>query len=223
VRKVWRELLRQGHRVARCTVERLMRAEGLSGAVRGKRAVTTVSDKHIERAPDLLNRQFVAGAPNRIWVTDFTYVQTWAGTVYVAFAVDTFSRRIMGWAASTHKRTQFVLDTLDMGLWQRDRTGTPVRPGELIHHSDAGSQYTSFRLAAHLAAEGIAASIGSVGDAYDNALMESTIGLYKTELINRQRPWRTLADVEIATAEWVDWYNTGRLSLGVDPVWCSVS
>jgi putative transposase len=192
-------------------VERLMRAEGLSGAVRGKKVVTTVSDKSAERAPDLLNRQFVAGAPNRIWVTDFTYVQSWAGTVYVAFAVDTFSRRIVGWAAATNKRTQFVLDALDMGLWQRDRSGTSVQPGELIHHSDAGSQYTSFRLAAHLAAEGIAASIGSVGDAYDNALMESTIGLYKTELINRQGPWRTLTDVELATAEWVDWYNRTRL------------
>jgi putative transposase len=188
-----------------------MRAQGLSGAVRGRKVVTTVSDKNLERAPDLLKRNFVAAAPNRVWVTDFTYVQSWAGTVYVAFAVDTFSRRIVGWAAATNKRTQFVLDALDMGLWQRERAGIPVRPKELIHHSDAGSQYTSFRLATHLAAEHIAASIGTVGDALDNALMESTIGLYKTELIKRQGPWRTLADVEIATAEWVDWYNTNRL------------
>jgi putative transposase len=188
-----------------------MRAQGLSGAVRGRKVVTTVAGKNLERAPDLLKRKFVAAAPNRVWVTDFTYVQSWAGTVYVAFAVDTFSRRIVGWAAATNKRTQFVLDALDMGLWQRERAGIPVRPKELIHHSDAGSQYTSFRLATHLAAEHIAASIGTVGDALDNALMESTIGLYKTELIKRQGPWRTLADVEIATAEWVDWYNTSRL------------
>lgn len=210
-RKVWRELLRQGHQVARCTVERLMKAEGLSGAVRGRKVITTISDKSVERAPDLLKREFVATAPNRIWVADFTYVHTFSGIVYVAFVVDTFSRRIIGWSAATNKRTGLIMDALEMGLWQRDRAGTPIKRGELIHHSDAGSQYTSFRLATHLAVEDIAASIGTVADALDNALMESTIGLYKTELIKRQKPWRSLTAVEIATAEYVDWYNQARL------------
>ncbi|MCX4404435.1 MULTISPECIES: IS3 family transposase [unclassified Streptomyces] len=210
-RKIWRELNRQGRRVARCTVERLMRELGIAGAVRGKRVITTLPGGQVERAPDLLDRDFVAGAPNRCWVADFTYVKTWAGVVYVAFVVDTFSRRIVGWSAATVKETVFVLDALEMALWQRDRDQHPVQPGELIHHSDAGSQYTSFRLAEHLDAAGIAASIGSVGDAYDNALMESTIGLFKTELIKPRRPWKTLSDVELATAEYIDWYNHRRL------------
>jgi transposase InsO family protein len=209
VRKVWRELNRQGHAVARCTVERLMRELGLAGAVRGKKVRTTVADPRAERAPDLVKREFVASAPNRCWVADFTYVAAFAGTVYVAFVVDTFSRRIVGWSAATNKRTPLVLGALEMGLWQREREGRE-RDG-LIHHSDAGSQYTSFRLSAHLAGENIAASIGTVGDALDNALMESTIGLYKTELIKRRGPWRTLPDVELATAEWIDWYNNRRL------------
>jgi putative transposase len=212
VRKVWAELKRQGRTdVARCTVARLMKTEGLSGAVRGKKVVTTVSDKSVDRAPDLLNRNFVAQAPNRVWVADFTHVTTWSGVTYVAFVVDTFSRRIVGWSAATNKQTPLILSALEMGLWQRDRAGYAVQPRELIHHSDAGSQYTSFRLATHLAAEKIAASIGSVGDALDNALMESIIGLYKTEIIKRLGPWKTLADVEIATAEWVDWFNNRRL------------
>ncbi|PZG76156.1 IS3 family transposase [Streptomyces sp. NTH33] len=210
-RKIWRELNRQGHAVARCTVERLMRELGIQGAVRGKRVITTIPGGQAERAPDLVDRNFVAGAPNRCWVADFTHVKTWSATVYVAFVVDTFSRRIVGWSAATVKETVFVLDALEMAVWQRDRDQHPIRPGELIHHSDAGSQYTSFRLAEHLDAAGIAASIGSVGDAYDNALMESTIGLYKTELIKPQRPWKTLSQVELATAEWVDWYNHRRL------------
>jgi putative transposase len=210
-RKVWRELGRQGHSVARCTVERLMRELGITGAVRGKKVITTIADPAAERAPDLVDRQFVADAPNHCWVADFTHVKTWSGVVYVAFVVDTFSRRIVGWSAATSKETRLVLDALEMALWQRDRDGLPHRPGELIHHSDAGSQYTSFRLAEHLDAVGIAASIGSVGDAYDNALMESTIGLYKTELIKPGRPWKTLAQVELATAEWTDWYNHRRL------------
>ncbi|WP_329359785.1 IS3 family transposase [Streptomyces sp. NBC_01483] len=210
-RKIWRELNRQGRRVARCTVERLMRELGIAGAVRGKRVITTLPGGQAERAPDLLDRDFVAAAPNRCWVADFTHVKTWAGVVYVAFVVDTFSRRIVGWSAATVKETVFVLDALEMAVWQRDRDQHPVQPGELIHHSDAGSQYTSFRLAEHLDAAGIAASIGSVGDAYDNALMESTIGLYKTELIKPQRPWKSLSQVELATAEWVDWYNHRRL------------
>ncbi|MFF8717843.1 IS3 family transposase [Streptomyces sp. NPDC015184] len=210
-RKIWRELNRQGHTVARCTVERLMRELGIAGAVRGKRVVTTIPDRQAERAPDLVDRDFVAGAPNRCWVADFTHVATWAGVVYVAFVVDTFSRRIVGWSAATSKETQLVLDALEMALWQRDRDEHPHARGELIHHSDAGSQYTSFRLAEHLDAAGIAASIGSVGDAYDNALMESTIGLFKTELIKPQRPWKALSQVELVTAEWVDWYCHRRL------------
>ena len=210
-RKIWRELNRRGHAVARCTVERLMHDLGITGAVRGKRVVTTLPGGQVERAPDLVDRDFVAGAPNRCWVADFTHVKTWAGVVYVAFVVDTFSRRIVGWSAATVKETVFVLDALEMAIWQRDRDQHPVKPGELIHHSDAGSQYTSFRLAEHLDAAGIAASIGSVGDAYDNALMESTIGLFKTELIKPRRPWKTLSDVELATAEYVDWYNHRRL------------
>ncbi|MGI5254434.1 IS3 family transposase [Actinacidiphila glaucinigra] len=210
-RKIWRELNRQGSDVARCTVERLMRELGIAGAVRGKRVITTLPGGQVQRAPDLVDRDFVAGAPNRCWVADFTHVKTWAGVVYVAFVVDTFSRRIVGWSAATVKETVFVLDALEMAIWQRDREQHPVHPGELIHHSDAGSQYTSFRLAEHLDAAGIAASIGSVGDAYDNALMESTIGLFKTELIKPRRPWKTLSDVELATAEYVDWYNHRRL------------
>ncbi|MFJ3941846.1 IS3 family transposase [Streptomyces parvus] len=210
-RKIWHELNRQGHAVARCTVERLMRELGIQGAVRGKRVITTIPGGQVQRAPDLVDRDFVTVTPNRCWVADFTHVKTWSATVYVAFVVDTFSRRIVGWSAATVKETVFVLDALEMAIWQRDRDQQPVQPGELIHHSDAGSQYTSFKLAEHLDAAGIAASIGSVGDAYDNALMESTIGLFKTELIKPQRPWKTLSQVELATAEWVDWYNHRRL------------
>lgn len=210
-RKIWRALNRQGHPVARCTIERLMRETGIAGAVRGKKVITTIADPSATRAPDLVDRNFVATAPNRCWVADFTHIATFAGVVYIAFVVDTFSRRIVGWSASMSKETQLVLDALDMGLWQRDREGRPPVPGELVHHSDAGSQYTSFRLAEHLDAARIAASIGSVGDAYDNALMESTIGLFKTEAIKPQRPWKTLSHIELATAEWVDWYNHRRL------------
>lgn len=210
-RKMWRELNRRGHRVARCTVERLMRREGLTGAVRGRRkGRTTVADPSHERAGDLVRRQFTAPAPNRVWVADFTEVVTWAGVGYVAFVVDVYSRAIVGWAAAGHKRAILVLDAAKMALWRRDHGGHPVGAG-LVHHSDAGSQYTSFRFTAHLLAEGIDASIGTVGDALDNALMESTIGLYKTELINRRGPWRTRADIELATAEWVQWYNARRL------------
>ncbi|MET8008497.1 IS3 family transposase [Streptomyces sp. NPDC005271] len=208
-RKIWRELNRQGHAVARCTVERLMRELGITGAVRGRKVIMTITDPAAGRAPDLLDRDFVASAPNRCWVADFTHVATWSGIVYVAFVVDAFSRRIVGWSASTSKETQLVLDAPEMALWQRDREDRPHTPEQLIHHSDAGSQYTSFKLAEHL--DGIAASIGSVGDAYDNALMESTIGLYKTELIKPQRPWKSLSQVELATAEWIDWYNHRRL------------
>ncbi len=225
-RKIWRELNRRGRTVARCTVERLMREMGITGAVRGKEVITTIPDQQAERAPDRVERDrverdrverdrverdFVAGAPNRCRVADFTHVATWSAVVYVAFVVDTFSRRIVGWSAATSKETRLVLDALEMALWQRDRDELPYVRGELIRHSDAGSQYTSFKLAEHLDTAGIAASIGSVGDAYDNALMESTIGLIKTELIKPQRPWKTLSQVELATAEWVDWYCHRRL------------
>ncbi|MFF0526219.1 IS3 family transposase [Actinomadura nitritigenes] len=209
-RKVWRQLQREGHAVARCTVERLMRELCLHGARRGRKVRTTVRDDGHERAADLLRRDFTAPSPNRRWVADFTHVTTWAGVVYVAFVVDIFSRAVVGWAAATSKRTRLVLDALDMALWRRDRAGRPVGPG-LVHHSDAGSQYTSFRFTTHLVDAGIDASIGTVGDALDNALMESAIGLYKTELIKSGGPWKNLTGVELATAEWVDWYNTTRL------------
>ena len=209
--KVWRELNRQGIGVARCTVERLMRQLGIAGVRRGKKIRTTVRDDRHQRAADLLGRAFTAPAPNRRWVADFTHVAAWSAVVYVAFVVDVYSRAIVGWAAATSKQTKLVLDALQMALWRRERAGQPVTNTGLVHHSDAGSQYTSFAFTAHLLAAGIDASIGSVGDALDNALMESTIGLYKTELIKRRGPWKTLADVELATAEWVDWYNTSRI------------
>ena len=209
-RKVWWQLRRDGVEVGRCRVERLMRRMGLVGAVRGKTVRTTVSDKDGVRAADLVKRQFTAGAPNRLWVADFTYVATWAGTVYVSFAIDVFSRKIVGWRASMSKETDLVLDAIDMGLRQRE-----YRPGpgvdKLVHHSDAGSQYTSFRFTQHLIDAGIDASIGTVGDALDNALGESTIGLYKTELIKPQGPWHNKDEVDVATAAWVDWYNNRRL------------
>ncbi len=209
-RKVWWALRREGIDVARCTVERLMRAEGLKGALRGKRRRTTISDAQAERARDLVDRDFKASAPNRLWVSDFTYVATWSGVVYVAFAIDVFSRRIVGWKADRSMKTNLVLDTLEMALWARDHHGQPVAGG-LVVHSDAGSQFTSFAFTERLIDAGADPSIGSVGDAYDNALAESTIGLYKTELINRRGPWKTLDQVELATLEWVDWYNHRRL------------
>ncbi|WP_317936477.1 IS3 family transposase [Streptomyces cellostaticus] len=210
VRKVWRQLHREGIEAARCTVARLMHDLGLEGARRGRNIRTTVRDSGHERATDLLQRDFTASRPNQRWVADFTYVATWSGIVYVAFVVDVFSRAIVGWSAATSKRAKLVLDALGMALWCRDRAGTPAGPG-LVHHSDAGSQYTSFAFTAHLLEAGIDASIGSVGDALDNALMESQIGLYKTELIKPRKPWHGLADVELATAEWVDWFNNQRL------------
>lgn len=212
--KVWLELNRQGIAVARCTTERLMRQLGLQGVRRGRKIRTTVPGKDGHRAPDRLKRDFTAPAPNRRWVADFTYVATWAGIVYVAFVADIYSRAIVGWAAATSKHTRLVLDALQMALWRRDRDGRRLGPG-LIHHSDAGSQYASFVFAAHLVEAGLDASIGTVGDALDNALMESTIGLYKTELIKKDGPWRSLADVELATAGYVDWYNTTRLHTAI--------
>jgi len=217
VRKVWRQLVREGHQVARCTVERRMRALGLEGVRRGKKVRTTTADPCHQRAADLVKRQFTAARPNTVWVADFTYVAAWCGIVYVAFVVDVYSRAIVGWSASLNKRTPLVLDALDMALWRRDRAGRPTGPG-LVHHSDAGSQYTSFRFTAHLLSAGIDASIGTVGDALDNALMESQIGLYKTELIKPRGPWRSLAEVELATAEWIDWFNTTRLHSAIGNV-----
>lgn len=209
-RKIWWKLNRDGITVGRGRIERLMRTMGLAGAVRGKTIRTTVSDPDGVRAADLVKRQFAAGAPNRLWVADFTYVATWAGTVYVAFAIDVFSRKIVGWRASMSKETDLVLDAIETGLRQREYRW---REGQdkLIHHSDAGSQYTSFRFTQHLIDSGIDASIGTVGDALDNALAESTIGLYKTELIKPNGPWHNKQEVDVATAAWVDWYNNQRL------------
>ncbi len=209
-RKIWIALRRRGIMVARCTVERLMRELGITGVVRGRPRRTTIPAKDGRRAGDLVDRDFTAGRPNALWVADFTYVSTWSGIVYVAFVIDVFSRRIVGWKADTTKRTALVLDALEMALWARGHTGHPIAAG-LIHHSDAGSQYTSLAFTDHLLTAGIDASIGSVGDAYDNALAESTIGLYKTELINRQGPWHTRDQVEYATLEYIDWYNNRRL------------
>jgi len=203
------------------SVDRGMRLLGLSGVLRARGVRTTIQAKDGKRAGDLLNRDFTAPAPNRVWVTDFTYVRCWAGWVYVAFILDVFSQRIVAWHAATNKETELVMVPLRMALWERDREGHRVGAGELIHHSDAGSQYTSILLTEHLELEGIAASIGSVGDAYDNALMETINGLYKTECVRttvfHPGPYKTLADVEYATAGWVDWYNNRRLhgSLGM--------
>jgi putative transposase len=208
-RKMWRQLRREGVTVGRGRTERLMRRLGIAGAVRGKTVRTTIQDPCGVRAADLVKRQFTAGAPNRLWVADFTYVATRAGTVYTAFAIDAFSRKIVGWACSMSKETDLVFDAIDIGLYQRDYRADG--DNRLIHHSDAGSQYTSFRFTQHLIDSGIDASIGTVGDALDNALAESTIGLYKTELIKPQGPWHNKNDVEIATAAWVDWYNNRRL------------
>jgi putative transposase len=208
-RKVWLVLNRQGIAVARCTVERLMRQAGLRGVVRGKVRRTTIADGTHTRPTDLVERRFTATAPDRLWVADFTYVATWTGTVYVAFVIDAYARRILGWRAATSMSTPLVLDALEQAIWTRHRAGVTDLTG-LIHHNDAGSQYTSITFTDRLLAAGVDASVGTVGDAYDNALAESTIGLYKTELIRRQGPWRGCDQVELATLEWVDWYNHRR-------------
>jgi putative transposase len=206
VRKLWRQLQRQGELVGRDQVARLMRTLGIAGAVRGKPRRTTIPDPAAARAPDLVNRQFAATRPNRLWVTDFTYVASWSGTVYVAFVIDVFSRLIVGWRAATSMRTELVLDALEMAVWRR----ADLLDG-LVCHSDAGSQYTSIRYTDRLAEIGAAPSIGSIGDSYDNSLAESTIGLFKTELIRRHGPWRTREEVELAALGWIDWFNTRRL------------
>jgi putative transposase len=213
--KVWRQLRREDMPAARCTVERLMRKDALEGVRRARKRRTTIPDDRGQRPRDLVDRDFTAEAPNRLWVSDFTYVMTWSGAVYVAFVIDAFSRRIVGWKADASMRTELVLDTLEMALWSRERDGIPRADG-MISHSDAGSQYTSFAFTTRLVDSGVDPSVGSVGDAYDNALAETTIGLYKAEKINRRGPWRTPSDVELATLEWVDWYNHERLHSACD-------
>ena len=203
-RKVWRQLQREGHDVARCTVERLMKQLEIQGVRRGAKRWTTVCDETLPQPADRVNRQFAANRPNRLWVADISFVATWSGFVYVAFVVDVFARRIVGWRVSGSLRTDLVLDALEQALWSRHGTKG------LIHHSDHGSQYLSIRYTERLAAAGIEASAGSVGDSYDNALAETIIGLYKTEVIRTRGPWKTLDDVEYATLEWV-WFNNRRL------------
>lgn len=207
VRKVWRQLNREGIAVARCTVGRLMHRLNLRGVVRGKKVRTTVPDAATTCPRDKVQRLFQAERPNQLWVSDFTYVSTWQGFVYVAFVIDVFARRIVGWRMSSTMRTDFVLDALEQALYER-------RPGDdagLIHHSDRGSQYVSIRYTERLAEAGIEPSVGSVGDAYDNALAETINGLYKTEVIHRRGPWKTKESVELATLEWVAWFNHHRL------------
>ena len=206
VRKVWKQLRREGFRIARCTVERLMRRLGLRGVIRGRTIKTTFSDKAAPCPLDKVNRQFRAARPNALWVSDFTYVSTWQGFVYVAFVIDVFARRIVGWKVSSSARTDFVLDALEQALHAR----RPAGDEGLIHHSDRGVQYVSIRYSERLAEAGIEPSVGSVGDSYDNALAETINGLYKAEVIHR-RSWRNLEAVELATLNWVDWFNHKRL------------
>jgi len=206
-KKVWRQLNREGVAVARCTVERLMQDMGLQGVVRGKPVRTTVSDKAAPCPLDHVNRQFHAPMPNMLWLSDFTYVSTWAGFVYVAFVIDAYARRIVGWRVSRTAHAGFVLDALEQALHDRQ----PTRRGGLIHHSDRGVQYVSIKYTERLAEAGIEPSVGSVGDSYDNALAETVIGLFKTEVIHRRGPWRSFDAVEFATLEWVDWFNHRRL------------
>jgi putative transposase len=208
-RKVWLALNREGTEVARCTVARLMRELGLRGARRGKRVRTTIADPAAVRPADLVQRQFSPLAPDRLWVADYTYIPAWSGMIYVAFVIDAYSRRILGWRAATSMKTVLVLDALEQALWTRRRDGRDL--AGLVHHTDAGSQYTSVAFTERLAAAGVSASVGTVGDAYDNALAESVIGLFKTELIKPREPWHTVEQVEIATLEYVDWFNHRRL------------
>jgi transposase InsO family protein len=205
--KVWKQMNREGTVVARCTVERLMRRLGLRGAIRGKVVRTTISDAKAPCPLDLVNRVFKANRPNQLWVSDFTYVSTWQGWLYVAFVVDVFARRIVGWRVSSSMHTDFVLDALEQALYARQ----PERDDALVHHSDRGSQYVSIRYTERLAEAGIEPSVGSKGDSYDNALAETINGLYKAELIHCRAPWKTKESVELATLEWVSWFNHHRL------------
>lgn len=207
VRKVWRQLLREGFPVARCTVARLMHSMGLQGVIRGKPIRTTISDKTTPCPLDRVNRQFRAARPNMLWLSDFTYVATWQGFVYVAFVIDAFARRIVGWRVSRTAHAGFVLDALEQALHDR----RPIHRGGLVHHSDRGVQYVSIRYTERLAEAGVEPSVGSIGDSYDNALAETINGLYKAEVIHRRGPWRNFEAVEFATLEWVDWFNHRRL------------
>jgi putative transposase len=214
-RKMWLRLRGKGHDVARCTVERLFRQLGISGITRAKAPRTTVPDQKAERPTDLVDRAFVASRPNQLWCADFTYVPTWEGMVYVAFVFDVFSRRILGWRAATSMTTDLVLDTLEMAIWIRRKDGITDLSG-LVHHTDAGSQYTSIAFTQRLVDDGVDASVCTVGDAYDNALAESQIGLYKSELIWPGGPWRGRDHVEIQTLDWVHWFNTERTHESID-------
>ena len=205
VRKVWRQLLREGIGVARCTVERLMKQLGMRGVRRGTKCWTTIADDLLVCPTDKVNRQFAATRPNQLWVADITFVATWIGFVYVAFITDVFARYIVGWRVSRSLRTDLVLDALEQALWARQETAG------LIHHSDRGSQYLSIRYTERLAQANIDASVGSIGDSYDNAMAETVNGLYKTEVIRHRGPWRSIEEVEFATLEWVDWFNNRRL------------
>ena len=207
VRKVWRQLRREGLDVARCTVARLMRQMGLKGATRGKAVRTTISDRTAPCPLDRVNRQFQASRPNALWLADFTYVATWQGFAYVAFVIDAFARRIVGWRVSRTAHAGFVLDALEQALHER----RPTKGSGLIHHSDRGSQYVAIRYTERLTEAGVEPSVGSVGDSYDNALAETINGLYKTEVIRRRGPWRTMEAVEFATLEWINWFNHRRL------------
>jgi transposase InsO family protein len=206
-RKVWHALRREEKDIARCTVERLMKSMEIQGVVRGKKVVTTNPDTAQACPDDKVNREFVAQMPNRLWVSDFTYVSSWQGMVYVAFVIDVFARKIVGWRVSTSMTTSFVLDALNQAICQR----CPSEADNLIHHSDRGSQYLAIKYTERLAEAGIDPSVGSVGDSYDNALAESTIGLFKTEVINFMGPWKTVGQVEWETLKWVNWYNSERL------------
>ncbi len=205
--KVWRQLHREEQAVARCTVERLMKRMGIQGVRRGKSVRTTVPDTSAPCPLDHVNRQFKAERPNQLWVSDFTYVSTWQGWLYVAFVIDVFARRIVGWRVSSSMQTDFVLDALEQALYDR----RPAQTDGLVHHSDRGSQYVSIRYTERLAQAGIEPSVGSRGDSYDNALAETINGLYKAEVIHRRGPWKAKASVELATLEWVSWFNHHRL------------
>jgi len=209
-RKVWLTLNREGIAVARCTVERLMAELGLTGAIRGRVKRTTIADATAARPADLVQRRFGPPAPNRLWVADLTYVSTWSGFGYVAFVIDAYARRILGWRVASTMVTSMVLDSIEQAIWTRQREGV-FDFKDVVHHTDRGSQYTSIRFAERLADAGIQPSVGAVGSSYDNALAETINGLYKTELIKPGKPWRTIEDVELATAKWVHWFNHRRL------------
>jgi putative transposase len=209
-RKVWLALNREGVRVARCTVERLMADLGLSVAIRGRARRTTIADPTAGRPADLVQRQFGPAAPNRLWVADLTYVSTWSGFAYVAFVTDAYARRILGWRVASTMATSMVLDAIEQAIWTRHQDGV-IDLKDVVHHTDRGSQYTSIRFSERLAEAGIQPSVGAVGSSYDNALAETINGLYKTELIRPRKPWRTVEELELATAEWVNWFNHYRL------------